>query len=88
MARDYVNVTCEGTCYLDEFETEALVKELRKRNANPPIIDDERGDLVHLHRLMREGRVEDATVLLERILWPKWRSEQSCIEELHRRKKQ
>ena len=69
-----IEVDCIGYADIDDFETEVLVEELKRRKyENTP------DDLLLVHEALVENRVDDARLLLERFLWPKFKSLNSCM---------
>jgi hypothetical protein len=85
MAHASVTVTCEGEAYLDEFDTEDLIEELERRKCD---IKENHDALIEIYDAMKDRRIDDAIIMLERFLWPKWKSEAACSERLKELKKQ
>lgn len=82
-----ITVRCEGDAYIDDFETEDLVKELKRRK-QPVFEQREQHELHEVREALVEHRYHDALAYLDRILWPKWKSEDACttaIEKLRKR---
>lgn len=70
---------------LEEFDTDDLIRELAHRRKvevkkDDPLLDD----LRDVHEELRSGRVADAIVHLEKIIWPKWRTIDGCADALAR----
>lgn len=66
------SVTVDVEVDLDQFETKDLVEELKYRGDEGGHKDEE--ELIEIHTCMRDGRIADAMSLLERLIWPKWRT--------------
>ena len=83
----YITVECRGDASIDDFETEVLVEELRRRKVEekPDGSAKDKGtphELVMVHELLRRGRMDEALLLLEKYLWPKWQTVEACEAEL------
>lgn len=74
-----IRVTCEGYCGVDEFDTEVLVEELKRRKQEVEI-KHEMDDLVEVHEAICGRQYDYAQLLLERMIWPKWKSVERCME--------
>lgn len=72
-----VTVTCEGECYLDEFETEDLVKELKRRKREIET-KTERNTFLEIYDALCAGDHEEAKTIIESVLWPKWKTVEDC----------
>ena len=74
-----VNITCEADCYLDQFENEDLIKEMGLRMLD---IEADSG-LIEVHRALLAKDYDEAQLLLERLIWPKWRTVSECQEDFN-----
>lgn len=74
-----ITVRCEGDAYIDDFDTEDLVAELRRRKCKE--VDEVADDVLEdVHKALKRKDYEEALWLVERTLFPKWRSLRQCEE--------
>lgn len=77
------SVTVDVEVDLDQFDTKDLVEELRARECDLPMPFKE--ELIELHDELRRGNSVNAMTLIERLIWPKWRSRDQCEIEFRQR---
>ena len=75
-----ISVTCEGEAWIEDFDTEVLVQELKKRKAEVETKTEYDG-LIEVHDAMADRRYADAQLMLQKIIWPKWKSLDRCLED-------
>lgn len=81
--KNYVTVTCEAECYLDEFDTDDLIAELKARNrALPAAEKSQREELCEIRELIAAGRIQDALIEIDYLIFPKFKSLEGCMEAL------
>lgn len=78
--RRTIEVQCTGECDIDEFSTDVLIDELRRRQKTVP--EDDREELILAHEALCSRRLDQAQWILERLLWPKWKSVEECEKEM------
>lgn len=76
---DYVSLDVSEV--LEQLEDETLMQELQRRSANLPLASNT-GDLDEVLLLLKRGDVEEAELLLDRLLHPKFKSFSACIEQI------
>jgi hypothetical protein len=84
--RSSIEVQCTGYADIDEFDTEVLEEELarrRKKDKRKASAVDPELELVHEN--LKAGRADYAQYLLERYLFPKFRSLGDCVSHLNSR---
>jgi hypothetical protein len=90
MARvsDYVDVEIDVDIeeYIDEVSTEALLEELRKRKNVSFNMNEQKDLLEEALADIRGGRLQDAAVVLERLLYPKFKRLDDCIHAISKMK--
>ena len=82
-----ISVQCEGDAYIDDFETEVLVEELKRRKSEEkpdgtPKVQGPDDDLILVYETLRDGRIDEAVLLIEKYLWPKWKTVEACEADL------
>jgi hypothetical protein len=77
-----VDVDVDVNDVLVELDDDALLAECKAREIKAPIVADEHPDLLQdLLDLLRRGDCEEATLLLERTIHPKFGSLELCEKE-------
>lgn len=79
------SVTVDVEVDLDQFNTKDLIEELKARECEAPMPFKE--ELIELHDELRRGHITDAMTLIERLVWPKWRSTGQCEIEFNTKAK-
>jgi hypothetical protein len=74
--RRTIEVECIGECDIEEFSTEVLIDELRRRQATVP--REDRDEIMRAYEALSLSRSEEALWILERLLWPKFASVEAC----------
>lgn len=74
-----IEVECFAEVDIEDFATEVLVDELKRRSV--PFPGDFRDEAVAVYEALRAGRADQAEWILERLLWPKWPSVKACEEQ-------
>ncbi len=75
-----IEVQCTGEVFVDEFETEILIAELKRRDHEYTTMEN--AELRAIYDALKEHRYSDATIALERFIWPKFSSVEQAKEKL------
>lgn len=82
-----IEVECVGEVDIDDFDTEVLIESLQRRDAYKRKREGPDADLVSAYEAVKRGRSDEAVLILEKYLWPKWSAIEDCMEALAKIKK-
>lgn len=73
------SITIDVSEYIAEVDDETIIEEFKERKLSLDACDADPMELVEeAHRELLRGRVSEARVILERLVYPKWRDQKAA----------